>query len=236
MANPSNNVPITVDSNGRTRVIDALGRQSIKGGQTVDSNLFDSIFNSYACLIYHPFALCCLVIGLFIFFAESNGSNGPLEIIAHSLGVAAVDPSYPTFVRGLFNVLFAVFHFLVAYKLVVGKLCLILVTYIAKPSTRNLVFSVIVSFIALFKLFSYLELFVLTQLFFLFSMVRNPRLKLAFIVLFVAIFVAEFININDLHAHVNKLAQNMANPPGHKIRHHGGGSKATPAPVTKSGP
>lgn len=207
---PTNDRPVmmTDTTTGRARFYNQSGQQAIKGGQTVDASLFDAIKGAYSNLIYHPGALVLLVFGIFIFVAEFHNTHGPLELIADKVASLLSSPDVPGFVRGALRIVFVFFTYLIRYKVLVGKLALVWFTWVCKPSTRHMIIALFLSTLVLIRLNTYLELFVLSQLFYLYAMLRSPLYKLACVVIFVAVFVAEIIDMSAATKSLHTLIAN----------------------------
>lgn len=192
-----NNDNELVDSNVRFRAIDkSSGIQVVKGGITKDSSVFDSIISAYSNLIYHPFALGFLIFGCFILLAEYHRDQGPLELIGTLIYNAVRDKDTPMFAKTALVLVSKMVSLLIGYKIFFGKICLVWFSYIAKPSSRNLWYSMILTGFVLLKVMNYFEIFVLTQIYYLFVMVRKPIFKFVLVVIFVCIFIIEIIDIN----------------------------------------
>jgi len=211
---PTDNTHV-VAADSRVKIVSSLGIQSVKAGQTVSSGVLESVQASYATLAYHPVALVLLLIGIFIFVAEyQENENGPLEIIAGELIKIRKQATTPGFVKGFLAFLIAITNYIVRYKITVGKLALVWMTYVCKPSGRHAIISIVLSMFALVRDFSYLELILLSQIFFLYASLRNPTYKIALVVLGVAIFVTGLISVDDTADSAKELFKTLRSPAG----------------------
>ncbi|AVK59482.1 hypothetical protein [Nephila clavipes virus 4] len=184
MATP--NRSLVVSENFRGRVLDSQGISAIRAGQTVDAGLFDAVKASYSNLVYHPIALFFFCMGTFIFIAETYETVGPLELIAQQFHKTA-DNSTNNLVRAFMALLLFPLEKLIANKIVVAIICLMLVPYSCKPSRSNLFFTAVFLFTFLIAEFTVLEVFVCSNLFFLFVMIRSPIYRLIIIFVFIVI-------------------------------------------------
>jgi len=184
-----------------SRLIDSdTGIQSIRGSQRVGSGFLSSVASAYSNLFYHPVALFILGIAIFILLAELNSHDGPLEIALQALIDYAKDIHHPTWLRNLAVILSNIVAAAIKYKIIIATLALIWFTAICKPSARTIVTAIILTAIVLFfKKFSVLEIFVLSQLFYLFVMLRTPSHKAIVAVFFILLFMTETINVDQLH-------------------------------------
>lgn len=180
---------------GRTRAFNADGIQAVRGGQTVASSFFESVFNCYSLLVYHPFASIFFGFGVFILLAEYHNAAGPLEGVQALFATASTLEANAKFARTLFSVFAYLLAKLVVYKIVVGKLALVWYPYLVKPSQRHMYSSIILTIMVFIMSMSYIEVVVLSQLYFLYVTLRAPLFKLSVLIVFVCIFVAGIIPI-----------------------------------------
>lgn len=192
------NTPTVLETrDGRFTAVDDAGRQVFRSGQTTDSTLVASTVAAYSTLVYHPIAMALAILGLLIFLAEYHNNHGPLEMAASYLAEIVRDAAtHPAFLRVLAKFVLPLLHFLIPYKLFFGKLCLIWATYACKPSQRHLYMSVALSFFAAIRILSYLDILLLSNLFFLYALFRNPMFKSLAFVVFVVIFVLDCIGLH----------------------------------------
>lgn len=178
--------------NGRYRSYTGEGIQSIKAGQTITTSLLDSIVSAYTSLVYNIPAMILLSLGTFILIAEYNQSTGPIELIAEAFKQCHTIQSAENgnkLAAGICGFGHLIFNRAAAFKYAVGVISLCVFPYITKPSKRHLILTAVLLIITLIMHLDFLELFVLSQLYFLFATLRNPVYKTLCVILFFAIFI-----------------------------------------------
>lgn len=168
--------------------MDTSGRVIYKGGQTVNESFLDSVVSAYCNLVNAPIALFVQVFLLVLLIAET-GKIGPLENAELAAKAIAGDKTEPVFIRQVMAFVAQVMRFLIAHKMKFIPIGLIFIPAIAKPSSKNIMASLMLSIMVLLNKFVNNELLLLSQLYFLFVMLRNPRHKFAIAAVMVAIFM-----------------------------------------------
>lgn len=197
----------TVDGSNRQKVVDAAtGIQAIKGSQRIDEGFLEGVRASYTNVIsYHPIALFLFAVGLFVFIAEEGGHDGPLEMAVAALTKYLEEAHHPTWARNIAAVCLALVRFLITWKIAVASVCLILFPVMSKPSTKNWIIAL---FLFIYSIYSRDlttgDVFVLSQLHFLFANLRNPAHSAIIFIVFVAIFVFDVLSATGVSVEMGK--------------------------------
>lgn len=193
----------------QARLVGAIdGRQMVRGGQQVGDPIGSAIVSSYSNLVYSPAIVCLYFITLASACASIFSIDGPLEFAFLETKKTATTTTSPL-VRSVTTAIYKLLGYLVVNKDMVVSLALVWLPYSKKPSTKNFSFSVIITlFFFMFSSTGLLELLMLSQCWFLFTELRNPRHK-AFIGGFVGlIFLFNYIALpangdSSLNLHYN---------------------------------
>lgn len=178
----------------QSRLIGAIDvRPMTRGGQQVGDPIGSAIISSYANLVYSPAIVCLYFVTLASACASIFSIDGPLEFAFLETKKTATTTTSPV-IRSVTTAIYKLLGYLVVNKDMVVSLALVWLPYSKKPSTKNFSFSVIITlFFFMFSSTGLLELLMLSQCWFLFTELRNPRHK-AFIGGFVGlIFLFNYI-------------------------------------------
>lgn len=182
---------VLTDESGRSKTLDSnTGIQSIKGGQVIDANFFDSVMVAYSNMVNSPIAAITMIVLIFAAFSEYNSSDGPLELLLMTVKAASSASDVPVVIRNLCLFLVYFLQILVNNKYRVISVGLGWVPYIAKPSTNNMKLSI--AFTAFVLLRPPKDLFndvILSQIYFLWSQIRTPRYRFILMVIAIVFFV-----------------------------------------------
>lgn len=199
------------NDNAEKMVDSSSGIQTIRGGQRVGEGFISSTIAAYANLVYHPIALTLFIFAIFVFIGEVNNSAGPFEILQAACIRIIADPNYPAPVKQISAIILTIDNFLIAYKSMIAATSLVWFTYATKPSSRNACISAVLSAVVIFtQSFTVLDIFVLSQLFFLFANLRTPAHKYFMLFLFCIIFVTSLLDLNKLAQNNNTSFANIA--------------------------
>ncbi|APG77850.1 hypothetical protein [Xingshan nematode virus 2] len=165
----------------------ATGIQTVRGGQQVGEGFFSSVFNSFYNIIYHFWGLTFAVLGIFTLLSEYGTASGPLEVLLQAILKFISDPDVPIVLKSIASAFAWLLGYMVKYKYVVAYSAILFVPAIVKPSTRNIMFSFLLIFMAFLHYITILQVLLLSLLFYLFVMLRTPAHK--FFVLFMALIV-----------------------------------------------
>lgn len=178
-------------SNQRTRTTDATGVALIKGGITANMSFVSSISAAYTNLVNNVPVLIISVFLIFIWIAEENRSDGPLENIRLLLNDIKVEYNWE---RQLVNLLDFIVKFLIRFKVQFIQIGFAWLPYFAKPSSNSLYLSILHSLtIFVMRKWSSVVFFLISNFHFLFLSLRSPTHKM--IILIIAIFLL-FVEIN----------------------------------------
>lgn len=186
----------------RGRAVDSLGQQVYKGGQTVNSGIIQSITSSYSLLVFHPVASIMLVLGVFILVAEFYATAGPLEYMANALLSVVKDPDSTQVAKTASSLASVVVLHAIDWKISVAKICLIWYTYVVKPSGRHVIIAVVLTVSVFLMQITYIKLFVISQVFFLFACVRSPFWKVVFFMFGVIFLYTNFFEFTKVIRHL----------------------------------
>lgn len=176
-------VPIATETQGSVPV-----RRS---GQTMQVSFFEAIIAAYTNLTHRPIVLFAYVLLVLILMAEHQQvEDRPLEGFLAKLQIIVAQPEIATWEKSLINMLIKLLEFLISNKQKFIELAMVWIPYLAKPSSNNMLVSITMSVVVIaFKQWNLIEILVMSQLYFLFTQLRNPKYKLAILVAFVAVFV-----------------------------------------------
>lgn len=178
-------------SNQRTRTTDATGVALIKGGITANMSFVSSILAAYTNLVNNIPVLIISIFLIFIWIAEENRSDGPLENIRLLLSDIRVEYNWE---RQLVNLLDFIVKFLIRFKIQFIQIGFAWLPYFAKPSSNSLYLSILHSLtIFVMRKWSSVVFFLISNFHFLFLSLRSPTHKM--IILIIAIFLL-FVEIN----------------------------------------
>lgn len=182
-------VVVNDSTSNRPNILNEAGIQKIKGGQTIESSLFDSVQVAYANLCNSPMVLMILILLLVAAVAESNGSQGPFELVLKIVTATAADDTKSQFVRTIALILKFLFTLLVQYKIPIISAGLMWFPYFAKPSKNNMHLSLFLTAVVVLTNTSMLEAAMLSQLYFLYTQIRTPTYRTIILSVAVVIFV-----------------------------------------------
>lgn len=183
---------------GRTKTLNATtGVQVIKGGQNIDESIVDAITASYANLVNSPVVATVMVILLIAGLAESNNANGPFEVIQHALESIVADVTESVFVRNSASIVLFLVNILVKFKLRFICVGLFWIPYFAKPSNNNMHISVLLTALAIFRRTDIISDILLSQVYFLYTQVRTPRVRMILMIVGVIVFVIGVANVKE---------------------------------------
>lgn len=154
----------------------------IKSGQRIGQETFvSSIIASYSNMAYNPVALFIFILAITIAFAEDT-DNGPLEIFKKKLETINNDK---IFIYKLAQILLGVVIFLINNKYMFVKVCFASIPALVKPSSKNIIITIaFIIFVYLFTEWNALEIFVIAQFWYLFTEIRDPKIKIVIMILF----------------------------------------------------
>lgn len=173
------------------RAADENGVVKVRSGQVIGVSLFSAIQSAYQNLVYHSIAMPLFVFSLILLFEPKNKEASililtrRLLIERHEAIEQPILKSIPAFIAYLITLIQG-FSQQLAYVI----LCAI--PYIVKPSSRNLWFAGILSFIFWIKVLPVIEMVLYSQLFYLFVMLRSPSHRLAISLLFLLFLLSPY--------------------------------------------
>lgn len=198
------------DNNELKRGYDAdTGIQTVRSGQTVGDNIISSIISAYANLVYHPIAATMLGFAVFTLIAEVNNSHGPIELMLDALIHFMNETSNPYWLRSLAGVLAFFLTYFINHKLLIAYMFLIWTSYAVKPSSRNLVIALIFSFIVVYMKLTFFDILVISQMLYLFVMLRTPLHKALIAGLFFAVYVFHVIDIKNTGNNATRIMEEL---------------------------
>lgn len=185
------------------------GIQTVRGSQRYGAGIIESVIAAYSNLAYHPVALVMFVIGTFILMAAVVGLPGPLEVLAARLLIIIQDVKTLPVIRSIAQFFYGLVVYITGYKLILSATLLIWAPYAVKPSSRNMTIAIILTFVVLFiRSFTAVELFTMSQMFYLVTMVRTPTMKFIIICAFFLLFCLEAVNLGDIIGATTKMLHN----------------------------
>lgn len=217
---------------GRTKTLDSnTGIQVVKGGQTIDLSLVDSVTAAYANLVNSPVVLTALTVLLVCGLAEWNNSHGPFEMLQDALNAIIASADESVFIKNVAYVLLFFVNIIVKYKIRVIAIGLFWVPYFAKPSSNNMKLSILLSIFVFFRPADLASDLVLSQLYFIYTQVRTPRVRLIIMIVSLVVFVIGFATLKTA---VTGPGLRVVSPPGtggsYKLR---GSPSGAPVSTTK---
>lgn len=189
-----------VNETPRVAVIDGSGIQAIKGGQTVDIPFFDSVITAYSNLSNSPIIAITLLLAVLCALAEYNSSDGPLESIAKTLKSVIDNSANSGIVINIARFILYVDEQLIANKVIAISSLLFWIPYFAKPSEKHMRVSAALTLWVVIKPTDLFADLLLSQLYFLYTQLRNPKVKFMLLVFGISVFVIGMTNINN---HIN---------------------------------
>lgn len=180
-----------IDTNSgvlRERKLTTQGVTIIRGGQTINDSFFSATLSCYSNIVYHPIAMYALAFAVMFVLSEHHGTDGPLEVIKTKVEEFAANVNEPDALRKIAQYALIILKHLITYKDKYAILIFLSIAPIAKPSKRNIIFAVMISVTVVLGSFSLLEMFILSQLFYLHVMYRNPTYKLMAVLAMVSLF------------------------------------------------
>lgn len=176
--------------------VDYAGREIVKGGQTVNESFFSGVTKAYTNLVNQPVVLIILIFLSMLFFEEYlEKKEGLFENIQAAFRSAAEkEKTNSFFARFYKSIADDLIQYLIKYKFKITLGGLALVPAMAKRSGKNMVTSGIICLFVLVAtadreqayLFNF---YIITQLWLLFTLLRNPTHKWMISVLAVIIVV-----------------------------------------------
>lgn len=205
-------------SNGvlRERKLTTQGVTIIRGGQTINDSFFSATLSCYSNIVYHPIAMYALAFAVMFVLSEHHGTDGPLEVIKSKVEEFSNNQNEPDALRKIAQYALIILKHLITYKDKYAILIFLSIAPIAKPSKRNIIFAVMISVTVVLGSFSLLEMFILSQLFYLHVMYRNPTYKLVAVLAMVSLFFLD-----------NFFTPTTPSPPGNSTQ------PKAPAPLVK---
>lgn len=177
------NVPV------RKTIVDAsTGVQVVKGGQRYGMSLPEEVVASYTNLVNNSTAMLFLIFLLFVYAAEENDTEGPLEKIQDIINSITNDPDTAQWEKSFARGLSIINRFLIKYKTEFILTGFAWFPYLAKPSTNNVIMSTAHTILIFLmkSTWSFATFFFLSQAHFLYTSVRTPSHKI--IILLVTVF------------------------------------------------
>lgn len=177
-----------VPADRTSKLVDtSSGIQIIKGGQAADEKFVDSIIKSYTNLVNNPIAMITLIFLVFAIIAENGAIEGPIEALADLIN-KQLTIEHPGWKKVIFNFLASSVKILINNKIELLGIGLMWVPYMVKPSGNNLFVSSFATVLVwLMADWSLIDIFVLSQLYFLFVSIRNPTYRV--LIVGIAVFV-----------------------------------------------
>lgn len=172
-----------------TRAVNAYGISVLKGGNVLGSSFVNSVIDAYTnVLSYQPISTCLLILSFVFFYATIHHDNtmNPFFIMRESLYQTINNKNTSNFVSSMSSFCATILKTILPYDFEFATFCSFFFVYLAKPSSRNLLFSSILTVSVLVFKFNALSILFLSQLFFLYTQVRSPKHK-ALIVLFAVV-------------------------------------------------
>lgn len=192
MAEASNN-PFIKTTN--PRAVNNYGMTIMRSGQYIGMGFLESIVACYTNLVYKPVSLAMIVLLLFIIAAEFNNSDGPLEHMLKILGDINADKTEPAVIRSIATLFTVILTYIVNRKIYFVSILFVWIPYTAKPSNSNMIISMLLSLFTMFGKHSFLEVFLLSQCFFLYTELRTPWQKFLFAIIGVVAFLIGTANV-----------------------------------------
>ena len=178
-------------SNQRNRVVDTTGLTVVKGGITANMGFLSSVLAAYTNLVNNIPVLITAIFLIFVWIAEENKTDGPLENIQSLLTDIKVEYSWE---RQLVNLLEFLVKFLIKFKIQFIQVGFAWLPYFAKPSSNSMYLSILHSLtIFVMRKWSSVVFFLIANFHFLFLSLRSPTYKM--VILIIAIFLL-FVEIN----------------------------------------
>ncbi|UPT53718.1 MAG: hypothetical protein 3 [Bactrocera dorsalis negev-like virus isolate Bk] len=192
--------------------VNAYGIRTMRGGTVLGTGLLESCVNAYTNLFsYNPMALVLFIISTYYYLGQIIGvTNADPFTLMVSGAVNKHANTTTTAGKALLAAASGFFAFLNSYKNFFAMAFGFVAVYLAKPSTRNAIFSGILVLIML--IFNFLPIAILStiHLFFLYTQTRDPKHKaLIVFVALVAVFIgaSNMANLVDLSALTTKYKQ-----------------------------
>ena len=127
-------------SNQRNRVVDTTGLTVVKGGITANMGFLSSVLAAYTNLVNNIPVLITAIFLIFVWIAEENKTDGPLENIQSLLTDIKVEYSWE---RQLVNLLEFLVKFLIKFKIQFIQVGFAWLPYFAKPSSNSMYLSIL---------------------------------------------------------------------------------------------
>lgn len=160
--------------------------QEIKSGQSTNETFLGAIQAAYQNLVYHPMVLLVNIVTIYeIWSLYSSDTKSPFLVLRLMVELKASQTSYEQF---FFYIVFPLLDFLIRHSVTMLKLILPFVVYSVKPSYRNFMFALLVSIVFWLSGFCLRVVFILTQVFYLFAVLRSPSYKMIMLVVFLFLF------------------------------------------------
>ncbi|APG77527.1 hypothetical protein [Hubei virga-like virus 16] len=196
----------------QAKVISATdGAQVTRAGQRLEDPIGTAIMSCYSNLVYSPLIVVLYVFALSCTAASIFGVEGPLEFAADEIQKTYNTTKAPA-VKALAGASYRIVKYVLVYQTVAITVCLVWLPYAKKPSSKNFNASVLFTVLSfLISGLGLLELFLLTQCWFLYTELRNPRHKL---------FVAAFVGFLIIFQYMADPAQGQITNKPKRIYHY----------------
>lgn len=181
----------------QVKVYNASGVQAVKGGQTIETPILEAVITAYSNLSNSPVVGICYLLSVFCAFAEYNTTDGPLEVIKVALEQLVARTDVSVMVKNLAGFLIYILILLIKYKTFFISLALFWLPYFAKPSENNMKISLLMSVWVFLKSKDIFADLLLSQVYFLYTQLRSPKVKFALMIIGVCVFAVGFANINS---------------------------------------
>lgn len=178
-----------------------------KSGQRIGEGFISSVVASYTNITYDPLSIFLVLIISTTLFAEAYGHTGPLEIFKKKL----TEVKEPPWLKKLCEFLMSITDFLIENKMSFIKISIISIPAMVKPSSKNILISIVVSVLVLiFTNWTIFDIFVLGNFYYLYTELRSPTYK--FIIIFLAV-IYFYYGWYEVTFKTTETAQNVGDAP-----------------------
>lgn len=187
---PDGSSTVETTSSGPTRMI--------KGGQTIGEGFSQSIIAAYSNAAQNPLIFALYVVAIACMVASLTGVDSPLEVVQKEANATATARGTNVAVKSICVALVRLLGILNKYEYIFINTTMLTVPYFLKPSNKNLYISIFFTGLVIaFSSISYVVIFLLTQVWFLFTQLRNPTYKLTISAVVVLLMIFSFTEVQD---------------------------------------
>lgn len=187
---PDGSSTVETTSSGPTRMI--------KGGQTIGEGFSQSIIAAYSNAAQNPLIFALYVVAIACMVASLTGVDSPLEIVQKEANATARAGGTNVAVKSICLAVVQLLGVLNKYEYIFINTTMLAVPYFLKPSNKNLYTSIFfIGLVLVFSSIGYVVVFLLTQVWFLFTQLRNPTYKLTISAIVIMLVIFSFIEVQD---------------------------------------